>query len=316
MRICLMVEGQEDVGWDSWVELARTAEEQGFEALFRSDHYRSTAGLSGRGALDAWASISAMAALTETIRFGTLVSPATFRHPSVLARTVVTADHVSGGRVELGMGAGWLETEHTASGFGFPDVSTRMEMLEEQVEIVVRQWTEERFDFQGRHYELVDCDALPKPLQRPHPNLIIGGAAGPRSAAIAGRWADEYNTVFASPDECRQRRAVVERAFEQAGRDPGGLTFSVMTGLVVGDDDAGVRDYAGRLLTRAGADMSVDEYLTKRSSTHVIGTPDAIVARLAEFSDAGVDRIMLQHLNHDDMASLRLIGEQVIPQLT
>lgn len=316
MRICLMVEGQEDVGWDAWVELVRTAEEQGFEALFRSDHYRSTAGQPGRGALDAWASVSAMAALTETIRLGTLVSPATFRHPSVLARTVVTADHVSGGRVELGMGAGWLETEHTAAGFGFPDVSTRMEMLEEQVEIVVRQWTEERFDFHGRHYELVDCDALPEPLQRPHPNLIIGGSAGPRSAAIAARWAGEYNTVFASPHECRQRRTAVERAFEEAGRDPGGLTFSVMTGLVVGDDDAAVREYARRLLTRAGADMSVDEYLDKRSSTHVIGTPEAIVARLAEFSDAGVDRIMLQHLNHDDVASLRLIGEQVIPQFT
>src|SRR3954466_2648217 len=175
MRVCLMIEGQEDVSWEQWVALARACEESGIETLFRSDHYLSVQGEHGRASLDAWATVNALAAVTSRIRLGTLVSPATFRHPSVLAKMAVTTDHVSGGRVELGMGAGWFGDDHSRYGFPFADTATRMGVLAEQLEIVHRQWSEESFSFEGKHYTLEDCHAEPKPVQRPHPPLILGG---------------------------------------------------------------------------------------------------------------------------------------------
>ncbi len=201
MDICLMIEGQEGVTWDQWVALARACEEHGFEGLFRSDHYLAFARQSERGALDPWATISALAAVTDRIRLGTMVSPVTFRHPANLAKMVVTADHVSGGRVELGMGAGWFEAEHRAFGFPFPDARERMDMLAEQVEIVHGLWGGEGdvFSFAGKHYRLDACPALPRPHQNPHPPLIMGGGAGPRSATLAAQWADEYDIVYVDP---------------------------------------------------------------------------------------------------------------------
>ena len=165
MRVCLMIEGQEDVTWEDWKALADAAERGGFDALFRSDHYLSLMGQEQRVAMDAWATLSALAATTERIRLGTLVSPATFRHPSELDKVVATVDHVSGGRVELGMGAGWNEREHAAYGFEFPPTGDRFSRLEEQVEIVRRSWTEEKVDFDGRFYRLDGNPAMPKPVQ-------------------------------------------------------------------------------------------------------------------------------------------------------
>src|SRR5712691_2350333 len=162
-----MIEGQEGITWEEWLAVAAACERHGLEGLFRSDHYDSAVGQAGRGSLDACATLAALAAETSVIRLGTLVSPATFRHPSELAKVAVTADHVSGGRVELGLGAGWYEAEHRAFGFPFPEQSVRLGLLAEQLEIVHRQWTEETFSFEGRHYRLVDCRAEPKPLQQP-----------------------------------------------------------------------------------------------------------------------------------------------------
>jgi alkanesulfonate monooxygenase SsuD/methylene tetrahydromethanopterin reductase-like flavin-dependent oxidoreductase (luciferase family) len=208
-----MIEGQEDVTWEEWVALAWACEENGLEGLFRSDHYASVMGVFTRGALDAWATLAALAAVTERIRLGSLVPPATFRHPSALAKAVVTADHVSGGRVELGLGAGWNEPEHAMYGFPFPEQSVRLELFAEQLEIVHRQWTEDVFDFVGRHYRLEGCRALPKPLQDPHPPLIVGGRAGRGTADPAVRWADEYNTLFASVETVSERRRKLDEAF-------------------------------------------------------------------------------------------------------
>ena len=247
-----MIEGQEDVSWEQWVALARACEEGGLEGLFRSDHYQSVFDIPGRGSLDAWATLAGLAAVTERIRLGTMVSPATFRRPSVLARMVATADHISGGRIELGLGAGWNAHEHEAYGFPFPDLGERMEILEEQLEIVHRQWTEEELSFEGRHYRLERCRAEPKPLQQPHPPLILGGAAGPRAARLAAQWADEYNTTFATAEECRERRARIVNACEQAGREP--ITFSLMTVCVVGRDPREVLDRARRRLELSGRD--------------------------------------------------------------
>src|SRR5437870_3540113 len=180
MRVCLMVEGQESVTWEQWLALAEACERHGFDALFRSDHYVSFGHPTEWGSLDAWATLAALSTATERIRLGTMVSPVTFRHPSELAKVVVTADHVSGGRVELGMGAGWFEGEHRAYGFAFPSTAERYAILGEQVEIVHRLWDrdEEEVTLKGSHYQLEGCHALPKPVQDPHPPLILAGDAG------------------------------------------------------------------------------------------------------------------------------------------
>jgi F420-dependent oxidoreductase-like protein len=259
-----MIEGQDGVTWEQWVALAQTAEQAGIEALFRSDHYMSDEDEAGHGSLDAWATLSALAAVTETIRLGTLVSPASFRHPSVLAKMAVTADHVSGGRIEVGLGAGWFEREHRAYGFPFETTRTRMDVLAEQLEIVHRSWKPGPFSFRGEHYVVEDLDALPKPVQRPHPPLILGGSGGPRSLKLAAQWADEYNTPFASVDECRELRGRLDDACEAAGRER--LPLSLMTGL------------------------------------------DELAGRLDEFEAAGVERVMVQHLQFTDLETIERIG--------
>src|SRR3954462_1268929 len=207
-----MIEGQEGVQWADWAALASACERLGFDALFRSDHYLSVGGRAERGSLDAWGTVSGLAAITTTLRLGTLVSPATFRHPSVLAKEVVTADHVSGGRVELGLGAGWHEREHAAYGFPFGDLRTRMDVLEEQLAVVHAVWGRDTASVHGAHYRLEDLDAEPKPVKAPPPPLIMGGAAGPRAARLAATYADEYNTVSPTVDEVRERKAAIDRA--------------------------------------------------------------------------------------------------------
>jgi F420-dependent oxidoreductase-like protein len=304
-----MVEGQEGVTWDEWLALARAAEDAGLDALFRSDHYLSVQDRPDRGSLDAWATLAALARATERLKLGTLVSPATFRHPSVLAKTVVTVDHISGGRVELGIGAGWHEPEHRAFGFPFPAASTRLEVLEEQIEIVHRSWGPGPFDFRGRHYQLEQLDAFPKPVQRPHPNLIVGGNAGPRSARLAATWADEYNTVFATPEVCRRRRDAVATAWVDAGREPSTLVFSLMTGGLVGADEADLRRRAQAAMDRHGQGGSVDDWLASVRSEWVVGTIDDAVDRLRDYEAAGVGRVMLQHQRHTDVDMVPLLGE-------
>jgi F420-dependent oxidoreductase-like protein len=305
MRFAVMIEGQEDVGWDDWVALARTCERLGFEALFRSDHYGSVEGVRTRGALDAWATVCALAAITSDLRLGTLVSPATFRHPSVLAKNAVSADHISGGRIEVGLGTGWNEPEHRAYGFEFPDMKTRMDRLAEQVEIVTRSWQEGAFSFRGEHYAVEDLDALPKPVQQPLP-LVMGGAAKPRGAALAARHAAEYNVVYASPDEARASRARLEAACRDAGRDPGTLRFSLMHGFVIGADEAALRRRAEQL--GASLEEARGRWLT--------GTPDEVVARLREYEAAGVERVMLQHNLFRDHEALELLAAEVVPALS
>ncbi len=313
MRICLMIEGQEGVTWDQWMALADACEELGFDALFRSDHY---AGIpdGGRGALDAWTTLAAIGARTTTLRLGTLVSPATFRHPSVLAKSVVTADHVTGGRVELGMGAGWFELEHREFGFPFAPASERVDVLAEQVEIVHRLWdpNEAEVTFHGSHYTLEECRALPKPVQQPHPPLIFGGGAGPRSAALAAKWADEYNVNFCSVEEIRARRGRVLEAWEAAGRDAP-PTFSFMTCTLVGADEAELHARAKRLMELEGETGDPKAWLESVAGEYVVGTVPQVLDRLGELSEAGVERIMMQHLLHDDLNAVRLIGEELIP---
>ena len=306
MRVELMIEGQEDVSWPQWVALAQTCEEHGVGTLFRSDHYLSVGGHDERGSLDAWTTMAGLAAVTTRLRLGVLVSPATFRHPSVLAKNVTAVDHISNGRVELGLGAGWHEREHEAYGFAFPALGTRMELLEEQLAVVRGMWAEGPFSFAGEHYRMDAVDALPKPVQRPHPPIIIGGEARPRTARLAAQFADEYNTVFATPAQCAERRAVVERAWADAGRDPSSLTFSVMVPWLIGADAADLKQRAERLAAWQGSEAGalIDEF----AEVGVAGTLDEAIARLRDYRDAGIDRIMLQHLLHDDLDAIALLA--------
>jgi F420-dependent oxidoreductase-like protein len=302
MDLCVMIEGQEGVSWPQWRAIAEACEEHGIPALFRSDHYLPLGAAKDREVLDAWASIVALAGVTERLRLGTLVSPATFRHPSELAKVVATADHVSGGRIDFGLGAGWNEEEHAAYGFPFFDGRTRMELYAEQLEIVHGLWGDGEFAFQGKHYRLAGVDALPKPIQRPRPPIIAGGQAKPKTVALAARWADEYNTIFAGPDEAAARRARVRDAWAAAGRDPETARFSLMTGCVIGRDADELRGRVERLTERSGGPPPEDE-------AWIVGTLDEAVAQLQALRDVGVDRVMLQLLLHEELDQIALIGE-------
>jgi F420-dependent oxidoreductase-like protein len=310
MRICLMIEGQEHVTWDDWVALAGACERGGLEGLFRSDHYSSVFGDESRGSLDAWATVTALAAVTERIRLGTMVSPGTFRHPSELAKVACTADHVSGGRVELGLGAGWNEGEHRAYGFPFYDTPTRIKMFAEQLEIIYRQWTEDdSFSFSGEHYTLENCLAVPRPVQRPHPPLIVGGTAKPGTVGPAVRFADEYNTPYSTPDQVREQRGRVMHACEDAGRDPATMTFSLMTGFIVGSDRDELLERVRRTMERTVATGDPAAWLTEQlADGWIIGTVEEVAGQMRELAAAGIDRFFLQHLDHTDLETVELIG--------
>jgi alkanesulfonate monooxygenase SsuD/methylene tetrahydromethanopterin reductase-like flavin-dependent oxidoreductase (luciferase family) len=306
MRVCLMIEGQESVTWEQWMGLAKACEAGPIEALFRSDHYQSVMGRTDRGSLDAWATIAALAAITSTLRLGTLVSPATFRHPSVLAKNVVTADHVSGGgRIELGIGTGWLEAEHRAYGFPFPPMGERMSLLEEQIEIVWRQWEEEQLDFQGERYQL-SGNALPKPLSPP--NLIVGGRARPRSLRLAARWADEYNLVMMTPEDCTEAIPRVRRVWAEAQRPA--PVISLMTSCIIGSDEVDLLERAHATAEVRGDEATDPEaYLEAERTNSLVGTVAQIREQLAQLEEIGVERVMLQYLTHADLDGVDYIAE-------
>jgi F420-dependent oxidoreductase-like protein len=315
MEICLMIEGQEGVSWEQWLALARACERLGLHGLFRSDHYLSFDRPGERGTLDAWTTIAGLAAVTERIRLGTMVSPGTFRHPSVVAKSVVTADHVSGGRVELGMGAGWFEREHEAFGFPFPPASERFDILVEQVEIVHRLWDREESEvtFEGTYYRLDAVPALPKGVQEPHPPLILGGGAGQRAAALAARWADEYDVVYVDPDEARAARERLAASCEAIGREPDSLRLSLMTGAVVAADRRELERRVASVMEREGESGDVGDAIEAWRADRIVGTVDEVLARLAEYAQAGVQRVLLQHLVHEDLEMVELIGAEIVP---
>ncbi|MDQ1739128.1 MAG: hypothetical protein QOE53_780 [Pseudonocardiales bacterium] len=309
MQLRVFTEPQQGATYGDLLWVARATEALGFDAFFRSDHYLHMGDASGLpGPTDAWTTLAGLARDTRRIRLGTLVSPATFRSPGPLAITVAQVDQMSGGRVELGLGAGWFEAEHTAYGLPFPDVATRYDLFAEQLAILDGLWRTppgQRYDFEGKHYRLQDSPALPKPVQRPRVPIILGGEAKKRSAALAAGYADEYNSAFRPVAESGQIFDRVRAAVAQAGREAGSMTYSVAQVICVGRDDAELRRRA-EVLGRE---------LDELRAHGLAGTPAEVVAKLGEFAEIGASRVYLQLMDLTDLDQLELIAAEVAPQL-
>jgi F420-dependent oxidoreductase-like protein len=308
MDLRIFTEPQQGATYDDLLRVARATEDLGFDAFFRSDHYlgMGTDGLPGP--TDAWVTLAGLARDTARIRLGTLVSSCTFRLPGPLAIAVAGVDQMSGGRVELGLGAGWFEDEHVAYGIDFPDVHGRFDRLEEQLAIITGLWETaagDTFDFAGTHYRLAGSPALPKTVQSPRPPVIVGGAGKRRTPALAARFAQEFNVAFRAPDDVPGLFDRVRAACTEAGRDPATMTFSAAWTVCCGRDDAAVR-------RRAAAIGRSPEELRGRQ---LGGTPAEVVDRLSRLAGAGATRTYLQVLDLTDMDHLELIAAEVAPQL-
>jgi F420-dependent oxidoreductase-like protein len=309
MKLRIFTEPQQGADYQTLRAVALAAEELGFDAFFRSDHYLKMGGGSGLpGPTDSWATLAALAVETSRIRLGTLVTAATFRLPGPLAITVAQVDQMSGGRVELGLGTGWYQAEHTAYGIPFPPLGERFDRLEEQLAIITGLWTTpegQAFSFDGAHYRVADSPGLPKPAQRPHPPVLVGGHGARRTPRLAARFADEYNAEFQSVPESAAAFARVREACEAAGRDPASLRYSVAQTVCCGKDEAEFRRRAAAI-GRDPADARDDG---------IGGTPGEVAAKIAEFAAIGAERVYLQVLDLGDRDHLELIAADVLPQV-
>jgi F420-dependent oxidoreductase-like protein len=302
MRLVIFTEPQQGASYDDQLRIARHTEQLEFDGFFRSDHYLVMGEGDGLpGPTDSWVTLGALAVQTSRIQLGTLVTSATFRYPGVLAISVAQVDEMSGGRVELGLGAGWYEPEHKAYGIPFPPVTERFDRLEEQLAIVTGLWTTpvgERFDFQGEYYQIEDSPALPKPVQDPGPPVIIGGLGAKRTPALAARYAHEFNVPFASPEKTAQMYERVTQACEQEGRDQLPV-FSAAQTIAVGRTDAEARKRAEAI----------------GRTPPLYGTPDQVVDQIGRFAEVGAVRIFLQVLDMHDLDHLDVIASEIAPQL-
>jgi F420-dependent oxidoreductase-like protein len=314
VRFALMIEAQQGMSYAEQLAVARRAEAAGFEAMFRSDHYESFPGGSDEPTTDAWAVLAGLARETERIGLGVLVSPVTFRTPGNLAKVAITVDEMSGGRIEVGVGAGWHEDEHRRHGFPFPDIGERAERLEETLEILHGLWEgPDGWSFKGSHYAVEDARFRPRPGTYPgrsgRPRILVGGSGSPRSYRIAARYADEFNLSSVTPDAAARKYAALDAALRAAGRDPSTLTKSAMVGVLIGRDRAEVRAREEALLAGMGPGDAGEEWLDPRRARWVFGTPDEARAAVAQYADAGVERIMLQTFLPRDLAMIDLAAE-------
>jgi F420-dependent oxidoreductase-like protein len=307
MRLRIFTEPQQGATYDNLLAVARTAEELSFDAFFRSDHYlRMGDGDAGPGPTDAWVTLAGLARETSRVRLGTLVTASTFRLPGPLAIAVAQVDAMSGGRVELGIGAGWFDDEHRAHGIPFPSTRERFDRLEEQLAIITGMWTTpvgERFSYHGRYYELTDSPALPKPVQQPHPPIIIGGYGTKRTPALAARYAQEFNLPFPPLDVYRQYVDRVRQACADSGRDPATLRTTVALVLCCGRDEAEFR-------RRADAIGREPDELRANGAA---GLPGEVVDKLRAFAAAGAETAYLQVLDVSDLEHLELVAAKVMP---
>jgi F420-dependent oxidoreductase-like protein len=309
MRLRIFTEPQQGASYDQQVTLARLAEELGFDAYFRSDHYmRLGEGTGLPGPTDAWITLAGLARDTSTIRLGTLVTPVTFRLPGPLAISVAEVDAMSGGRVELGLGSGWNDEEHRAYGIPFPPTPVRFEMLEEQLEIVTGLWgtpVGERFSFSGKHYAVRDSPALPKPVQQPRPPIVIGGYGQRRTPKLAARFASEFNLPFPPLPMYRDAVSRVRAACEDAGRDPSTLRTTVALVVCCATNE----DELARRAKNIGREVG------ELRQNGAAGTPAEVVDKLGAYAEAGAQTTYLQVLDLDDLDHVRLLAQEVMPKV-
>ncbi|MFC4492529.1 LLM class F420-dependent oxidoreductase [Streptomyces ovatisporus] len=306
MKLRIFTEPQQGASYDTLLQVARAAEELDFDAFYRSDHYLAMGGTEGLpGPTDAWITLAGLARETSSIRLGTLMTAATFRLPGPLAIQVAQVDAMSGGRVELGLGAGWFEEEHSAYGIPFP--KEKFGRLQEQLEIVTGLWSTpagEKFTYDGRYYRLTDSPALPKPVQ-PKVPVLIGGLGKVRTPALAARFADEFNIPFASVADSEEQFGRVRAAAQEHGRSPGDLVLSNALVACVGRDDAEVARRAAAI----GRDVA------ELKEHGLAGSPAEVVDKIGQYEQAGASRVYLQILDLHDLDHLQLISEQVRTQV-
>lgn len=309
MELRIFTEPQQGADYGRLLAVARATEQLGFDAFFRSDHYLNMGDGDGLpGPTDAWLTLAGLALQTSRIRLGTLMSPVTFRYPGPLAISVAQVDDMSGGRIELGLGAGWFEAEHAAHGIPFPPTAERFDRLEEQLAIITGLWDTpvgERFSFAGKYYPVTDSPGLPKPVQRPHTPVLIGGRGPRRTPQLTARYADEYNVPFSSVEQTAAAFARVREACQAAGRDPGALVYSAAHTVCCGRDEA-------ELARRAEA---IGRDVAQVRAAGLGGTPDEIVDRIGTFAGLGATRMYLQVLDLHDLDHLELIASEVMPQV-
>jgi F420-dependent oxidoreductase-like protein len=309
MRLRIFTEPQQGASYGTLRRVAKAAEDLGFDAFFRSDHYlRMGSGSGEPGPTDAWATLAALAVETSTIRLGTLVTAATFRLPGPLAITVAQVDEMSGGRVEFGLGAGWYDGEHRAYGIPFPPLKERFDRFEEQLAIITGLWSTpvgQTFSYDGGYYSLTDSPALPKPVQRPKIPVIIGGGGARRTPALAARYADEFNAAFRPAPDVAVAVDRVREACAAEGRDPASMIFSTAQVVCCGKDEA-------EIARRAAA---IGRELSDLRENGLAGSPAEIVDKLGAFAEAGATTAYLQILDLADLDHLDLLASQVLPQL-
>jgi F420-dependent oxidoreductase-like protein len=306
VEFCLSIEIQEGMTYADTLAMTRAGEEAGFQASLLAEHYYPSSGIMDRMSADAWVFLGGLSRDTERIRLGSLVSPVTFRHPSVLAKMAATLDHMTGGRAELGVGAGWLESEHAAYGFPFAAPAERVDVVEEQLQVITGLWTRDPFSFDGTHYRLQDCHFTPRPVQRPHPPLLIGGrSTSVRLVRLAAEYAQEYVIALATPAQCREVRERLDRACEKVGRDPATLGLAVFAGVCVAETDAEVDWRRDQLLEGARPHM-------RNTEMWVMGTPEPAAEQTRQFAAAGVDRLMFSVENDLHREMVPVLGE-VLP---
>jgi F420-dependent oxidoreductase-like protein len=307
MRFRIFTEPQEGATYDDQLAVARLAEDLGFDAYFRSDHYISFFEGGGLpGPTDAWITLAGLARDTTRLRLGTLVSPVTFRLPGPLAIAVAEVDAMSGGRVELGLGAGWNDREHAAYGIPFPATGERFDRLEEQLAVITGLWgtpVGETFSYSGAHYTIDDSPALPKPVQQPGPPIVMGGFGPTRTPQLAARYANEFNAAFAPPDAFPELVERARAACEAIGRDPASLPTSIANTVVCGSDDAEV--------SRRAAAIGRDVETAK--AAHFAGTPAEVIDRIGVYREAGAETVYFQVLDLHDLDHLRLLAAEVVP---
>jgi F420-dependent oxidoreductase-like protein len=314
MRFALMLEPQQGLTYEEQLAIARLAERVGFEAMFRSDHYRSFPGPADKPTTDAWAILAGLARETTRLRLGTLVSPVTFRHPGSFAKVVTTVDEMSGGRIEVGVGAGWNDPEHTQLGLPFPEIKLRADLMEDQLAILHGLWEQpEGWSYEGHQVSIKDAGFHPLPTQRPHPPIIVGGEGSPRSLRLAARYADEYNMSGSAPEACAEAYGRLDEECRKIGRDPGTIVRSAMTGILLGADEAELAARVDAQLAMVGeAGRDAAAWFEPRRKRWIAGTPDEARAIVRGFAAAGVQRIMLQDLLPRDHGMIELAARELI----